>query len=72
MTKEVFFFLLKTAIDGRKGFSIKYTGIDTIRLYSDTDIFTACFIGDVQQWVGNCFNGITVDANGRPYILFNF
>lgn len=72
MTKEEFLALLKTAIDGRKGFSIKYTGIDTIRLYSDTDIFTACFLGDVRDYVGSNFNGITVDCDGKPYLSFNY
>lgn len=72
MTNYEFLDLLKQAIDGRKGFSIKYTGVATLRLYSDTDIFTAVFISDVLNCLGDCFNGITIDINDRPYMLFNF
>ena len=72
MTKKEFFNLLESAINGRKGFMIKYTSVNTIRVYSEDDIFTACFIGDVQENCGNWFNGITVDCEGKPYMSFNF
>lgn len=72
MTKKEFLTLLESAINGRKGFIIKYTGVDTIRVYSEDDIFTACFIGDVHDYCGSCFNGITVDCEGKPYMSFNF
>lgn len=71
MTKKQFLTLLESAIDGRKGFSIKETGVYTIRLYSDTDIFTSIFIGDVQKHCGKYFDGITVDLDGKPYLSFS-
>lgn len=72
MTKEEFMTLLITAIGTRKGFSIKYAEVDSINLYSSNDIFTATFIGDVQNFLGGCFTGITVDCDGRPYMLFTY
>lgn len=71
MTNVEFLFQLQTAIKGRKGFSIAYDSVNIIRLYSDTDNFTAIFIDDVLNQLRDCFTGICVNAAGRPYLLFN-
>lgn len=72
MTKKEFLTLLDSAINGRKGFCIKCTGVGAYRVYRDDDIFTACFLSDVQVNVGSYFNGITVDCDGKPYLSFNY
>lgn len=72
MTKKDFMKLLETAIGERKGFSFVSIGPGTIRVYHDVDVFTAYFITDVVEKTGNYFTGITNDADGKVYMLFNY
>jgi len=72
MTKQEFEKLFNSAINGRNGFSLVYTGEGEVRCYSSEDIFTATFISDVLRMTGDYFTGITNDINGSPYMLFNY
>lgn len=72
MTNKKIIDLLTKVIDGRKGFSILQTGEGVYRLYDDCDTFTAVFISDAIRLAADYFTGITVDAEGKAYMLFNF
>lgn len=72
MTKKQVIELLTKVINGRKRVSIKQTGEGVYRLYDDCDIFTAVLISDAIRLAADYFTGITVDADGRAYMLFNF
>lgn len=72
MTNKEITMLLTKVIDGRKGFSIKQYGVGTYRLYDVCNTFTAVLISDAIRLAYDYFNGITVDTDGRAYMLFNF
>lgn len=72
MSKKEIIKLLTKVINGRHGVSIKCTGDGVYRLYDGLDTFTAVFISDAFRLAADYFTGITVDADGRAYMLFNF
>ena len=72
MTKLELLDLLENAIKGRKEFSIVVRREGVIRIYDTTDSFTAIFIADAIKMTGDAFTGITVDCDGRPYMLFTY
>lgn len=72
MEKQELIKLMESAIYGHKHLTIETTGNGSFRLYDSTDTFTATFISDVIKMTGDSFTGISVNAIGRPYMLFNF
>lgn len=71
MTKQEFFELFDSVIDGRKGYSVVAAVGKYIHVYSVDNTFTANFISRVVEITGDYFTGITMDADNRPYLLFN-
>lgn len=72
MTKLELLDLLESLIKGRKSPFIVDRGEGVFRIYDTSDSFTATFISDAIQMTGDAFTGITVDCDGRPYMLFSY
>ncbi len=72
MTKQELLDLLKSLIYGSRSYYIVDRGEGNIRIYDPTDSFTAIFIADAIKMTGDAFTGITVDCDGRPYMLFTY
>lgn len=72
MTKQELLDLLKSLIYGSRSYSIDDRGEGIIRIYDPSDSFTAIFISDAIRMTGDAFTGITVDSDGRPYMLFTY
>lgn len=72
MTKQELLDLLKSLIYGSRSYSIVDCGEGYIRIYDPYDAFTATFISDTIKLTGDAFTGITVDYDGRPYMLFTY
>lgn len=72
MTKQELLDVLKSLIYGGRSYSIVERGEGVIRIYDPADSFTAIFISDAIQMTGDAFTGITVDCDGRPYMLFSY
>lgn len=72
MTKQRLLDLLKCLIYGIKSYSIVDRGDGFIRIYDTTDTFTAVLISDAIKITGDAFTGVTVDCDGRPYMLFTY
>ena len=72
MTNKKIIDLLTKVIDGRKGVSIQQTGEGCYRLYNDCGTFAAVFISDAIRLAADYFIGITVDKEGKAYMLFVF
>lgn len=72
MTKQELMDVLKSLIYGGRSYSIVEQSEGTIRLYDPADSFTATFISDAIQMADDAFTGITVDCDGRPYMLFSY
>ncbi len=72
MTKEELLDLLKSLMYGSGSYSIEDRGDGFIRFYDNADAFTACFIKQAIKMTGDAFTGITVDSDGRPYMLFTY
>ena len=72
MTKQELLDVLKTLCFGGQYYSIVdcYEGV--FKVYDATDSFTGIFISDAIQMAGDAFSGITVDCDGRPYMLFSY
>lgn len=71
MTKNDFRKLFDSVLDGRNGFSLEFMGGMYVHVYTEDNIFTACFITRVVEMTRDRFLGITLDKDGRPYMLFN-
>lgn len=71
MTKQAFRKLFDSVLDGRKGYSLEFMGGMFVHVYSEDNIFTACFTIRVVEMTRDRFLGITLDKDGRPYMLFN-
>ncbi len=72
MEKQELIKLMESVIYGHKHLTIETTGNGSFRLYDSTDTFTATFISDVIGITGDNFTGISVDSDGKPYMLFNY
>lgn len=72
MTKQVLMHVLKALIYGGRSYSIVDQSEGVIRIYDPANSFTATFISDAIQMTGDAFTGITVDCDGRPYMLFSY
>ena len=70
MTKQEFFELFDSVLDGRTGYSVVAAVGWYIHVYSVDNTFTASFITRVVKMTGDHFTGITVDTDNRPYLLF--
>lgn len=72
MTKQELLDLQESLIDGRRSPFIVDNGNGVFRIYDTTNSFTATFISDAIHKAGDAFTGITVDSDGRPYMLFSY
>lgn len=70
MTKQEFFELFDSVIEGRSGYSVVAKVGQYIHVYSVDNTFSANFITRVVEMTGDYFIGITVDADNKPYLLF--
>lgn len=70
MTKNDFNQLMYRVIEGHDGMSFKFTAIGNVHLYADDNLFTATFIYRVIDIARDYFIGVSVDCDGRPYLLF--
>lgn len=72
MTKQELLDVLKSLIYGCRSYSFVDYGEGVIRIYDPTDSFTSIFIDDAIKVARDAFTGITVDCDGRPYMLFTY
>ena len=72
MEKQELIKLMESVIYGHKHLTIETTGDGSFRLYDSTDSFTGTFISNVIGITGDNFTGLSVDSDGRPYMLFNY
>lgn len=72
MTKQRLLDLLKSLVYGINSYSIFDRGDGFIRIYDSADIFTATFITNAIKITGDAFTGVTVDSDGRPYMIFTY
>ena len=72
MTRPELLDALKSLIYEGRSYSIVDRGRGIIRVYDPSDSFTAISISDAIQMAGDAFTGITVDCDGRPYMLFTY
>lgn len=70
MTKQEFFELFDSVIDGSTGYSVVAAVGRYIHVYSVDNTFTANFITRVVEMTGDYFTGITMDSDNKPYLLF--
>lgn len=70
MTKEDFEKLMYAVIDGRDDMNLEFSTSGYVHLYANSNRFTATFICHVIEIASDCFIGVCVDSNDRPYLLF--
>lgn len=72
MTKQELLDVLNTLCFGGRYYSIVDRCEGFIKVYDASDSFTRILISDAIQKAGDAFTGITVDCDGRPYMLFSY
>lgn len=70
MKKNDFEQLMYRVIDYRHDMRFEFTTSMYVHLYTDDDLFSATFICRVIDIARDYFIGVSVDCDGRPYLLF--